>query len=77
MKYHGLQTTKGNAQSIQNTNFVKYKILQWEVSVVFFNCLRKLDEDLGSARFLEVIDKELLTGNFTPFSSKGLALQIC
>ena len=34
MENHGLQIIKGNAQSVQNTNFVKYKILQWEVSVV-------------------------------------------
>ena len=34
IKYHGLEIIKGNAQSVQNTNFVKYKILQWEVSVV-------------------------------------------
>ena len=34
IKYHGLQIIKGNAQSVQNKNFVKYKILQWEVSVV-------------------------------------------
>ena len=36
---------KGNIQSVQNTNFVKYKIRQREVPVVFFNYLRKLDED--------------------------------
>ena len=34
IKYHGLQIIKGNVQSVQNTNFVKYKILQWEVSEV-------------------------------------------
>ena len=42
IKYHGLQIIKGNSQSVQNTNFAKYKILQWEVSVVFFNYLRNL-----------------------------------
>ena len=69
IKYYGLQIIKGNAQSEQNTNFVKYKILQWEVSVVFFTYLRKLDEDST--------ERELVTGNFTPFSSKGLTLQTC
>ena len=34
MENHGLQIIKGNAESVQNMNFVKYKILQWEVSVV-------------------------------------------
>ena len=68
--YHGLQIIKGNSQSVQNTNFAKYKILQLEVSLVCFNYFRKPDEDSWSDRFLEVNDREFLTGNFHPIFLK-------